>query len=89
MGIAHAWNINFGHAQYCSDNLDQNNCANGVYKIPSRRNCFPSRFELLIFWNKERFLFECKTLIISLTILSSIHIKIRENIFLTTNTRWC
>ncbi len=35
MGIAHAWNINFGHAQYCSDNLDQNNCANGVYKIPS------------------------------------------------------
>jgi hypothetical protein len=37
----------------------------------------------MIFW------FECKTKISFLIILSNIHIRICENVFITINTRWC
>jgi hypothetical protein len=33
-GIACAFN-NFGHKQYPSNNMDQNNLVNGVYMLPS------------------------------------------------------
>ncbi len=33
-GIAHALN-NYGHKQYPSNGLDQNNSVHGVYRIPS------------------------------------------------------
>ncbi len=38
--------------------------------------------------NKKNW-FECKTIIIFLIILSSIHIKICENVIININTRWC
>jgi hypothetical protein len=63
-GISCALN-NYGHKQYPSNNLDQNNSIHGVYKIPSQGNYFPSRFEFLIFgltrggWDTMGFLIPC------------------------------
>jgi hypothetical protein len=46
---------NFNHKQYPSNSLNQNNSIHGVYKIPSWRYYFPFKFEIVIFWGKERF----------------------------------
>jgi hypothetical protein len=53
-GIAFALN-NFGHKQYPSNSLDQNNSIHGVYKIPYEGIIFLFRFKLLIFGGKEIF----------------------------------
>jgi len=51
-GITCALN-NFGHKQYSSNSLDQNNSIHGIYKIPLWRYFFPFLgFELLIFGGK-------------------------------------
>jgi hypothetical protein len=42
-GITHAL-CNFGHKQYPSHSLDQNNSIHSVYKLPSWGYCIPSRF---------------------------------------------
>jgi hypothetical protein len=46
---------NFGHKQYPSNSLDQNNSIHGVYKILYEGIIFFFRFELLIFRGKEIF----------------------------------
>jgi len=46
---------NFGHKQYPSNSLDQNNSIHGVYKILYEGIIFLFKFEQLIFQGKEIF----------------------------------